>query len=99
MPARALVAPAGGLAAPTPPKKSSVMMNASRGGWNDPELDALADGLRVAHARVANLSPLVRPQMTRHLLVITDLAKRDAALALRRLESFLSDLDGDENVP
>jgi hypothetical protein len=37
--------------------------------------------------------------MTRHLLVITDLAKRDAALALRRLESFLSDLDGDENVP
>jgi hypothetical protein len=31
--------------------------------------------------------------MTRHLLVITDLAKRDASLALRRLESFLSDLE------
>ncbi|GLY84170.1 hypothetical protein [Actinoallomurus iriomotensis] len=80
-------------------EKTGVIMNASRGGWNDPELDALAEGLRIAHARVANLSPLVRPQMTRHLLVITDLAKRDAALALRRLESFLSDLDGDENVP
>jgi hypothetical protein len=37
--------------------------------------------------------------MTRHLLVITDLAKRDAALALRRLESFLEALDRDGNVP
>ncbi|MDN3356670.1 hypothetical protein [Actinomadura sp. DC4] len=60
--------------------------------WNDPQLDALADGLRIAHVRVAGLPPQVRPQMTRHLLVITDLAKRDAALALRRLESFLNDL-------
>jgi hypothetical protein len=75
-------------------------MNASAGpSWNDPELDALAEGLRTAHARVAALSSQVRPQMTRHLLVIADLAKRDAALALRRLESFLSDLDGDGNVP
>jgi hypothetical protein len=75
-------------------------MAASGGpGWDDPQLDALAEGLRVAHARVSALPPLVRPQMTRHLLVITDLAKRDAALALRRLESFLSDLEGDENVP
>jgi hypothetical protein len=76
------------------------MMTASAGpGWNDPQLDALADGLRVAHARVAALPALVRPQMTRHLLVITDLAKRDAELALRRLESFLEALDRDGNVP
>jgi hypothetical protein len=67
--------------------------------WNDPQLDALADGLRIAHVRVAGLPSQVRPQMTRHLLAITDLAKRDAALALRRLESFLSDLQSDENVP
>jgi hypothetical protein len=67
--------------------------------WDDPELDALADGLRDAHARVAALPPQVRPQMARQLLVITDLAKRDAALAVRRLESFLSDLESDENVP
>jgi hypothetical protein len=69
------------------------MMNAPAGPrWDDPQLDALADGLRVAHAQVAALPAQVRPQMTRHLLVITDLAKRDAALALRRLESFLEDL-------
>jgi hypothetical protein len=69
-------------------------MNAPDGpSWNDPELDALAEGLRLAHARVAALPSQVRPQMTRHLLVITDLAKRDASLALRRLESFLSDLE------
>jgi hypothetical protein len=74
-------------------------MNASRESWDDPRLDALAEGLRVAHARVARLPPLVKPRMTRHLLVITDLAKRDADLALRRLESFLRDLGGDENVP
>jgi hypothetical protein len=67
--------------------------------WDDPELDALARGLRDAHARVAALPAQVRPQMTRQLLLITDLAKRDARLALRRLKSFLSDLDGDENVP
>ena len=69
-------------------------MTASDGpGWDDPQLDALAEGLRVAHTRVAALPPLVRPQLTRQLLVITDLAKRDAALALRRLESFLEDLE------
>jgi hypothetical protein len=76
------------------------MMTAPAGpGWDDPQLDALADGLRTAHARVAALPALVRPQMTRHLLMITDLAKRDAALALRRLESFFEALDGDGNVP
>jgi hypothetical protein len=75
-------------------------MNASAGPcWNDPQLDALADGLRTAHVRVAILPSQVRPQMTRHLLVIADLSKRDAALALRRLESFLRNLNGDENVP
>ncbi len=67
--------------------------------WDDPELDALAEGLRQAHERVAALPLLVRPHMTRHLLLITDLAKRDSVLALRRLESFLQDLEGDENVP
>ena len=76
------------------------MMNAPAGArWNDPELNALADGLREAHARVAALPALVRPRMTRQLLIITDLAKRDAALALRRLKSFLGDLRGEENVP
>jgi hypothetical protein len=74
-------------------------MTASGPRWNDPQLDALADGLRAAHARVAALPALVRPQMTRRLLLITDLAKRDAALALRRLESFFEALGGDENVP
>ena len=74
-------------------------MTASAGPrWDDPELDALADGLRVAHARVAALPATVRPQMTRQLLGITDLAKRDAPLALRRLESFIKDLNSDENV-
>jgi hypothetical protein len=67
--------------------------------WDDPELDDLARGLREAHARVAALPPLLRPRLTRHLLVITDLAKRDAALALKRLESFLGDLERDENAP
>ena len=75
-------------------------MTASAGPrWDDRELDDLARGLREAHARVAALPPLVKPRMTRHLLVITDLAKRDAALALSRLESFLKDLDRDENAP
>jgi hypothetical protein len=76
------------------PPNSGVKLTAPAGpSWNDPQLDALADGLRVAHVRVARLPSQVRPQMTRHLLVITDLAKRDAALALRRLESFLSELE------
>lgn len=84
------------------------MMNASAGPrrdvsagprWDDPQLDALSDGLRVAHVRVAALPATIRPQLTRHLLLITDLAKRDAPLALRRLESFLKDLNSDENVP
>jgi hypothetical protein len=69
-------------------------MNAPAGPrWDDPQLDALADGLRLAHARVGGLPAQVRPQMTRQLLVITDLAKRDTKLALSRLESFLEDLD------
>jgi hypothetical protein len=69
------------------------MMNApAEPRWDDPRLNDLADGLRLAHARVGRLPVQVRPQMTRQLLVITDLAKRDAALALRRLESFLEDL-------
>jgi hypothetical protein len=75
------------------------MMTSSAGPrWDDPDLDALAQGLREAHLRVAALPPLDRPRMTRQLLVITDLAKKDAALALRRLKSFLDDLERDENV-
>lgn len=75
------------------------MMTTSPGPrWDDPELNALADGLRVAHARVAALPAQVRPRLTRNLLMITDLAKRDPALAIRRLKSFMTDLDHDENV-
>lgn len=67
--------------------------------WDDPELNALADGLRVAHARVAALPTPVRPRLTRNLLLITDLAKRDPRLAIERLKSFMTALDHDENVP
>lgn len=75
------------------------MKNAPAGPeWEDPQLNALARGLKEAHARVAALPCLVRPRMTKHLLVITDLAKHDPKLALRRLESFLRDLSGDEIV-
>ena len=76
------------------------MMNSSDGPrWDDPELDALARGLREAHSRVAALPSSDRPRMTRHLLVITDLAKRDTALALKRLKSILRNLERNENVP
>jgi hypothetical protein len=63
--------------------------------WDDPVLTWLARRLRDAHRRVAALSAPDRPRLTRQLLVITDLAKRDPQLARRRLEIFLADLDGD----
>lgn len=75
------------------------MMKTSPGPrWDDPELNALADGLRAAHARVVALPASVRPRLTRNLLMITDLAKRDPELAIQRLKSFMTDLDHDENV-
>jgi hypothetical protein len=63
--------------------------------WDDPVLTWLARRLRDAHRRVAALSATDRPRLTRQLLVITDLAKRDPQLARRRLEIFLADLDPD----
>jgi hypothetical protein len=55
--------------------------------WDDPELTRLARRLRDAHRRVAVLPSTERPRLTRQLLVITDLAKRDPRLACRRLEA------------
>jgi hypothetical protein len=59
--------------------------------WDDPELTRLARGLREAHRLVAPLPSEARTRLSRHLLAITDLAKRDAKLAARRLDAFLSD--------
>jgi hypothetical protein len=56
-------------------------------------LIVLARQLRYAHSRVAPLPGPVRYRLHRHLLSITDLAKRDPALAARRLETFLIDLE------
>lgn len=66
--------------------------------WTDPRLNELAAGLRDAHRAVAALSAEVRPRLTRHLLVITDLAKRDPDLAARRLRAFLTGLRAAERV-
>jgi hypothetical protein len=63
--------------------------------WDDPVLTWLARRLRDAHRRVAVLPAPERPRLTRQLLVITELAKRDPYLARRRLEIFLTDLDPD----
>jgi hypothetical protein len=59
--------------------------------WDDPVLTRLAEQLRDAHRRVAPLPAETRRRLIRHLLAITDLAKRDPALAARRLEVFLAD--------
>jgi hypothetical protein len=59
--------------------------------WDDPALTQLARQLRDAHKAVAPLPPETRQRLIRHLLAITDLAKRDAGLAARRLEAFLAD--------
>ncbi|MEV5575942.1 hypothetical protein AB0L06_38390 [Spirillospora sp. NPDC052269] len=58
--------------------------------WDDPELTRLAERLREAHRRVAPLPADDRRRLIRQLLAITDLAKRDADLAARRLDAFLS---------
>jgi hypothetical protein len=74
------------------------MMATPRGpAWDDPRLNALARRLREAHTRVADLPVALKPRLTRQLLLITDLAKRDPALALKRLESFMIELDDDRN--
>jgi hypothetical protein len=57
-------------------------------------LTRLARGLREAHREVAALERDERPRLTRQLLMITDLAKRDPELAARRLEVFMADLHG-----
>lgn len=67
-------------------------------GWDDPRLGELAEGLREAHLRVAALSAQVRAGLTRRLLAVTDLAKRDPELALSRLKSLMEDLNDDQNV-
>ena len=59
--------------------------------WDDPALTQLARQLRDAHKAVAPLPQETRQRLIRHLLAITDLAKRDAGLAARRLEAFLAD--------
>jgi hypothetical protein len=60
--------------------------------WEDPALTRLAQRLRDAHRLVAPLPAEPRRRLTRQLLLITDLAKRDHELAGRRLEAFLADL-------
>ncbi|MFI0485254.1 hypothetical protein ACH34T_31975 [Actinomadura sp. 9N215] len=47
--------------------------------------------MRDAHRAVAPLPAPARRRLIRHLLAITDLAKRDPGLAARRLETFLAD--------
>nr|WP_202124424.1 hypothetical protein [Actinomadura physcomitrii] len=66
--------------------------------WEDPALTRLARQLRDAHRAVAPLPPQTRQRLIRHLLAITDLAKRDAELAARRLEAFLADFHGAPDV-
>ncbi|MEU5878015.1 hypothetical protein [Spirillospora sp. NPDC047279] len=62
--------------------------------WDDPALTDLALRLREAHRLVAPLPQAPRRRLTRHLLAITDLAKRDPDLAARRLDTFLADFRG-----
>ncbi|TDC87702.1 hypothetical protein [Actinomadura sp. 7K507] len=66
--------------------------------WDDPALTLLARQLRDAHRAVAPLPPEERQRLIRHLLAITDLAKRDAGLAARRLEAFLADFQETPDV-
>ena len=91
-----VISPAGAVGV----SRKGVMMTASAAPWwDDPQLDALADGLRVAHARVSALPATVRPRMTRHLLLITDLAKRDAPLALRQSTPHTGDFQALSPAP
>ncbi|MEU8117529.1 hypothetical protein AB0C21_02340 [Spirillospora sp. NPDC049024] len=47
---------------------------------------------------MAPLPPQDRQRLIRHLLAITDLAKRDAELAARRLDAFLADFQDGPDV-
>ncbi|MGI5203408.1 hypothetical protein ACQEU6_17770 [Spirillospora sp. CA-108201] len=47
---------------------------------------------------MAPLPPQDRRRLIRHLLAITDLAKRDAELAARRLDAFLADFQDGPDV-
>nr|WP_230421047.1 hypothetical protein [Actinomadura soli] len=58
----------------------------------------LARQLRDAHRAVAPLPAATRRRLIRHLLAITDLAKRDPGLAARRLETFLADFQETPDV-
>jgi hypothetical protein len=53
----------------------------------------VARRLRDAHRRVAALPPGARPEATRRLLKITDLAKRDLARAAEKLDAFMAELN------
>ncbi|MEV4676108.1 hypothetical protein HUT06_12295 [Actinomadura sp. NAK00032] len=66
--------------------------------WDDPALMLLARQLRDAHRAVAPLPAETRQRLIRHLLAITDLAKRDAGLAARRLDAFLADFQDGADV-
>ena len=66
--------------------------------WDDPKLTLLARQLRDAHRAVAPLPAEERQRLIRHLLAITDLAKRDTGLAARRLEAFLADFQETPDV-
>jgi hypothetical protein len=61
--------------------------------WDDPALTTLARRLRDAHRLVVPLPADTKRRLIRHLLAITDLAKRDPELAARRLVAFLADFD------
>ncbi|WP_370221672.1 hypothetical protein [Kitasatospora sp. MAP12-22] len=68
-------------------------------GPDDPEVAALyalvAERLKQAHARVYSLhaSADAKTALTRQLLIVTELAKRDLPEAARRLSRFVQDLD------
>lgn len=55
----------------------------------------LADRLRVAHLRVADLKApeAEKLSVSRQLRVISDAAKHDVKRASKRLDTFLADLD------
>jgi hypothetical protein len=60
--------------------------------WDDSELNDLARLLREAFGQVAEVSPEDRPELTRRLLAITSIAKRDTTAAVERLETFMKTL-------
>lgn len=68
-------------------------------GPDDPEVAALyalvAERLKQAHARVHSLhvSAEAKTALTRQLLIVTEIAKRDLPEAARRLSRFVQDLD------